>query len=212
MTQKEPLKKRFHVADLETLRAVSDPLRVQILELLLAQELTVRQVAEKLGLLPGKLYYHFATLEKLGAIKVSKTRMVSNMEEKTYRAAAEDIDVDPSLFRLKKGGDNEPLNIALRSTIDVTREDIVRSLEARQFQLEQGASKQPRRFIISRVVSRVSEKRVKEFQTRLDDLLKEFEEEDDVPGKKTDLQPYALSVAFYPSFYFEKPRKKSGKK
>ena len=46
----------FHIADLETLRAISDPLRVQVLELLESQALTVKQVAEKLGLAPSKLY------------------------------------------------------------------------------------------------------------------------------------------------------------
>ena len=57
-------KKRFHIADLETLRAIADPLRVQIMELLEGgQALTVKQVAEKLGLAPSKLYYHFGALE-----------------------------------------------------------------------------------------------------------------------------------------------------
>jgi hypothetical protein len=49
--EKEPRrKKRFHISDLETLRAIADPLRVQIMELLEGQTLTVKQVAEKLGL------------------------------------------------------------------------------------------------------------------------------------------------------------------
>ena len=40
-------KKRYHVSDLETLRAIADPLRVQILELMEGQSLTVKQVADK---------------------------------------------------------------------------------------------------------------------------------------------------------------------
>lgn len=202
--------KRFHISDLETLRALADPLRIQILELLESKALTVKQVAEKLGLAPSKLYYHFGTLEKLGLIEVAETRMVANMVEKTYLTAADGLDIDPNLFKFAKEGDNEPINILLSSTIDATREDIARSLQARQFQLEQGAEEKERRLIINRVVSRVPEKRIDEFQERLVKLIQEFEAEDGT-GKSTD-QPYAMTVAFYPSFYFDKTVKKGKKK
>lgn len=203
-------KKRFHVSDLETLRAIADPLRVQIMELLEGQTLTVKQVAEKLGLAPSKLYYHFGALEKLGLIEVAETRMVANMLEKKFRSNAELVDVDPTLFKFSKEGDNEPINILLSSTIDATRDDLQRSLQARQFQLEQGADEQPRRLIINRAVSRVPEERITEFQERLVNLVKEFEAEDET-SKASD-QPYALTVAFYPSFYFDKASKKGKKK
>src|SRR5215207_1521313 len=98
---KEP--KSFRIKDLETLRALSDPLRVQIVELL-AEDLTVKQVAERLGLAPSKLYYHFTTLEKLGLIEVAETRMVANMVEKLYRSSIDTLDVDPSLFKFSKEG------------------------------------------------------------------------------------------------------------
>ncbi|MBL8063939.1 MAG: helix-turn-helix domain-containing protein [Anaerolineales bacterium] len=199
-------KRRFHVSDLETLRALADPLRVQIMELMEGQIFTVKQVAEKLGLAPSKLYYHFGALEKLGLIEVAETRMVANMMEKTYKSAADILDVDPSLFKFSKEGDNEPINILLASTIDATREDLLRSMQARQFQLEQGAEETPRRVIINRVVSSASEKRIAEFQDRLVKLIQEFEAEDQA-SKPAD-QPYALTVAFYPSFYFDKKSKK----
>lgn len=208
--EKDKEKKRFHIADLDTLRAIADPLRVQIMELLESQSLTVKQVAEKLGLAPSKLYYHFGALEKLGFIEVAETRMVANMLEKTYKSAAHVLDVDPALFTFNKAGDNEPINILLSSTIDATREDLIRSMQARQFQLEQGAEEKPRRVIVNRVVSSTSEKRIEEFQDRLLKLIQEFEAEDKT-SKSTD-QPYALTVAFYPSFYFDKTSKKGKKK
>jgi DNA-binding transcriptional ArsR family regulator len=210
MKKDKEQKKRFHISDLETLRAISDPLRVQILELLESQSLTVKQVAEKLGLAPSKLYYHFGALEKLGFIEVAETRMVANMLEKTYKSAAHILDVDPALFKFSKDGDNESINILLSSTIDATREDLLRSMQARQFQLEQGADEKPRRVIVNRVVSSTSEKRIEEFQDRLLKLIQEFEAED--KSSKPADQPYALTVAFYPSFYFDKTSKKGKKK
>ncbi|MEW6084799.1 MAG: winged helix-turn-helix domain-containing protein [Chloroflexota bacterium] len=203
--------KSFRIKDLETLRAISDPLRVQIVELLIVENLTVKQVAEKLGLAPSKLYYHFATLEKLGLIEVAETRMVANMVEKVYQSRADVMDVDPSLFRFSKEGENESINMAVNSVIDATRDDIFRSLQARQFQLEQGAEEKPRRFILNRIVSRVPEERVGEFQGRLVNLLEEFESENDTSARGAKLQPYALTVAFYPSFYFDEPQKEKKK-
>lgn len=210
--KKEKTPKHFHINDLETLRAVSDPLRIQIVELLSTQDLTVKQVAEKLGLASSKLYYHFGALEKLGMIEVAETRMVSNMVERVYQSNADQLDVDPSLLKFSKGGENESFGILIASTIDTTREDIIRSLQARQFQLDQGAAEQSRRFIINRVVSRISEDRMTEFQKRLVQLIQEFESEDEQGSRKSNLQPYALTVALYPSFYFDKPSKKEKKK
>jgi len=202
--------RHFHVSDLETLRAISDPLRIQILELLEGAPLTVKQVAGKLGLAPSKLYYHFGALEKLNLIEVAETRMVANMVEKTYINSADTLSVDPALFQFSKEGDNESINILLASTIDATREDILRSLQARQFQLHQGSAERERRMIINRVVSRVPESRIAEFQERLVQLVQEFEAEEKT-AKASD-QLYALSVAFYPSFYFDsKPKKKRSK-
>ena len=203
--------KPFRITDLETLRAVSDPLRVQIVELLQDQDLTVKQVAEKLGLAPSKLYYHFTTLEKLGLIEVAETRMVANMVEKVFTASANALDIDPAIFRFSREGDNEPFTTAIASMIDATREDILRSLQARQFQLEQGAPEKSRRFIINRVISRIPEERVQEFQERLVRLLQEFEKENDASVRGSRHQPYALTVAFYPSFYFEKLKKEKKK-
>jgi hypothetical protein len=60
------------------------------------------------------------------------------------------------------------------------------------------------------VISSTSEKRIGEFQERLVKLIQEFEAEDK-NSKSTD-QPYALTVAFYPSFYFDKASKKGKKK
>lgn len=209
--KKNKQSRSFQIKDLETLRAVSDPLRVQIIELLIARNLTVKQVAEKLGLAPSKLYYHFATLEKLGLIEVAETRMVANMVEKVYQSRADVLDVDPALFTFTKEGENEPFHMAITSVIDATREDIFRSLQARQFQLEQGAVEQPRRFILNRLVCRVPEDRVAEFQDRLVNLMQEFEKENDASARGAKHQPYALTVAFYPSFHFEEPKKEKKK-
>jgi DNA-binding transcriptional ArsR family regulator len=71
----------FVIKDYDTLKAIADPLRAQIVELLINDPLTVSQVAQRLGLAPSKLYYHFGLLEKIGLIAVVETRMVANIME-----------------------------------------------------------------------------------------------------------------------------------
>ncbi len=188
----------FVIQDLETLKVVADPLRTQVVELLVADALTVRQVAERLGLASSKLYYHFGLLEKHGLIRVVSTRLVANVQEKLYRAAAVDYDVDKRLLAFSTPEGQENITTLVRTTIDATREDLLRSFQARAFALEQGAAApQPRPVIISRLMSRLSAERADAFRERLHALLREFGAADAGAGA----QSFALTIAFYPSFY-----------
>jgi DNA-binding transcriptional ArsR family regulator len=192
----------FQISNLDTLKVVADPLRSQMLEVLTNEALTVREVAEKLGLSPSKLYYHINLLEKHGLIQVVETRLVANMIEKLYRAAARNLEVDPALFNYSTDEGKENINSVLVTLIDATRDDLQRSLQARYFALEQGAEAHPRRVLINRVMSRVPDERAEEFQDRLAALMQEFAAADNERAAPGALQPYALTIALYPSFYF----------
>ena len=197
----QPLKE-FTITDLETLKVAADPLRTQILEALILQAMTVKQVAEKLGLAPSKLYYHFNLLEKHNLIQVASTRVVSGIIEKQYRAAAVDYEVDRSLLSFTTDAGKETINTLLSNTLDATREDMQRSLQARYFELDRGAEERPRRVVLGRQISRVSEARAGEFLKRLEAVLKEFGAADiAAPHPDDPVQTYALTIAFYPSFY-----------
>lgn len=196
----------FIIQDLETLKVIADPLRSQLLELLIQETLAVKQLAEKLGLTPSKLYYHVNQLEKLGLIEVVETRVVANMIEKHYHAMASNIDVDPELLRFSTPEGQENIHAVLTATIDATREDLVRSLEARAFELEGGAAEQPRRAFINRVLSRLSEEQASQFTARFCELVEEFTQADgESRGPEDEQHTYALMIALYPSFYFKEP-------
>lgn len=193
----------FVIQDLETLKVIADQLRSQLLELLIQETLTVKQLAEKLGLAPSKLYYHVNQLENYDLVEVVETRVVANMIEKLYRATASNFDVDPELLRFSTPEGKENINAVLVSTIDATREDLMRSLEARAFELEQGGQEQPRRAIINRVLSRLSEEQANQFTARFCELVEEFTQADgEAHGPDDELHTYALMIALYPSFYY----------
>jgi DNA-binding transcriptional ArsR family regulator len=194
----------FIIRDLPTLRVIADPLRTQILETITFEPLTVKQVAERLGLAPSKLYYHINMLEEYGLIEVAETRVVSGIIEKQYRSIASQFDVDAGLLNFSTREGKEGVHTILTTTLDTTREDIRRSLEARLFQIEQGAQEQPRNAFVTRHLARIPDARAEAFRARLFELIKEFEAADkETAAAEEELQMYALTIALYPSFYYQ---------
>src|SRR5688572_10061938 len=76
------------VTDLETLKLISDPLRLRMLELLRGEPRTVKELARALGVAPTKLYYHVKLLLERELIRVAETRIVSGITEKRYQVTA----------------------------------------------------------------------------------------------------------------------------
>src|ERR687885_168224 len=86
------------IRDLETVRLISDPLRLQILEALRKEPRTVKQVAAQLDVPATNLYYHVRLLEQRGLIRVTDTRIVSGIIEKRYQTVAYRLSIDRRLL------------------------------------------------------------------------------------------------------------------
>lgn len=197
----------YVIRDLEILRIVADPLRFQIIEALIQQALTVKQLAQQLGLAPSKLYYHINLLESHGIIQVVETRMVVNMIEKLYRTTAPSLTIDPNLFATNTGSNQDMVTNAITMAIDATREDMLRTVQMRLTERDQGVEEQPLTMLTLRKISRISEARAETFRARLNALLSEFEAAGAEPHDADEtLQKYALMIAFYPSLYFKDER------
>lgn len=192
----------FVVRDFETLKVLSDPLRMQIFEALVQAAQSPKQIAERLGLATSKIYYHLGLLERHGLVVVAETRTVANLIEKTYRVTASTIDIDPTLLTFRTVEGQENLYELLAGTLNTTREDILRSFQARAFSLEQGAQPRERAAIINRNLSRLSEARADELRARLLALIAEFEAAEGELDPSAEAEVYAFTVAFYPSFYY----------
>jgi DNA-binding transcriptional ArsR family regulator len=196
----------FHIKDRETLKVIADPLRAQIMEALTTEPLTVKQVADRLGLAPSKLYYHVNMLEKFGFIRVVETRQVANMLEKTFQAVASQLDIAPALLTTTSDEGKDTVYALITSTLDTTREDMLRSIQARYHQLDEGAAEKPRNVVINRDVRYIPDARAEEFAERIKSLLKEFGESEVPPGTPGAMN-YGLALAFYPNFYYEETKK-----
>src|SRR5690349_18190330 len=83
-----PIAKEMFVSDLDAVRALTDPVKMKILEAVGPEPRTVKQLAASLKMVPNNLYYHINQLENLKLIRVVNTRVVSGIIEKQYAAAA----------------------------------------------------------------------------------------------------------------------------
>jgi DNA-binding transcriptional ArsR family regulator len=83
----------------EQLKALGHPLRVRVLEMLGAEgeeELTNRELAQRLGVDPGHLHFHVRMLLKAGLIALADEN--GRGREKPYRAVAKIFRVAPELL------------------------------------------------------------------------------------------------------------------
>lgn len=85
------------IDDLATLRLLSDPLRLRLIEELGVQPTTVKALAKAMGMKPNRLYYHVNLLEQHGLVRVTQTRIVSGIVERTYALVAKHFAVSETL-------------------------------------------------------------------------------------------------------------------
>jgi DNA-binding transcriptional ArsR family regulator len=91
------------INDAASLKALSDPLRLKVLHLLMAhsqRSWTVKEIAAELGQPATKLYHHVKLLEKADLIGDVETRMVSGIVEHRYQTAQRSLQFDDELFGL----------------------------------------------------------------------------------------------------------------
>jgi len=188
----------FVIHDLETLKVMADPLRLQILDVMLDRVCTVKQIAADLNIAPTKLYYHFKQLEEHGLICVVDTRLVSGIVEKLYQASAYNYRVDRTLLSPGTPGSDENLNQMLSTLFDGIRDDIRQSIQAGVIKLakpEQGIPPDHHDMVVQRGMAHMSPERAEAFYARVRELLAEFNDDE---GQENE-QLYTLFITLYPT-------------
>ena len=180
------------ITDVEQLKAISDPLRLQLLERISGEPgrgWTAKELAEDLDTKQTKLYHHLSLLEERGFIRVAATRVVSGIQEKRYGATARSFRVDRSLLT---GADSEvAMAGALDAIFDKARGEIMAGLRSGAINLDPEDPKRHRMGLWASHarLGRANVKRV----MRLIEKLAEAGEADDPDGAD-----YGLVVGFYP--------------
>ena len=158
------------------LKALAEPMRMQILLELATDPMTVKQVAARLETGPTRLYYHFKILEKAGLIRVAERRMVSGIEERTYAATATSWTSEP--------GSTSPAEESeiVDALIEVVRAELELAIAARQGEELGDASSTVPELILTRLA--LTEEEVAEVQRRLETIQADFGETGKAPKGK----------------------------
>lgn len=180
------------INDVETLKVVAEPLRMQLLELMLREPRTAKQLAAALNVPQTKLYYHINLLEGSGLIRVVSTRLVSGIVEKQYRAAAMSYRLSEDVLRIRDEDADATIGAALNAVFDGARADIIRGIRAKLIDPTQDDLR--RKIVIGRKLSRLTDAQLAVVYQRIDELFADFDRDEEADGAPT----YGLTIAFYP--------------
>lgn len=197
------IKDIFTVSDIETLKVISDPLRIQILDnIRLAnnkgENRTVKQLSEVLDLPTSKLYYHISMLEKFGLIKISETQLISGIVEKHYSVTARDIIIDRQLFAtgLEQDEKIKAMISLVDGTLDATRASFLSLLNAVGTEQEVPVRLKGRRAHITRNSVRMKPDQAEIFYDRLLGLVNEFDQQEVASDEEAHI--FSLTTIFLP--------------
>jgi DNA-binding transcriptional ArsR family regulator len=185
----------YTISSLEQVKVVADPLRVRILETIILEPRTTKQIAEILGEKPTRLYHHVDALAEAELIRLVDTRPVRGTTEKYYQAVARSFRTDPGLFSGADAGDDEARALAdVATTVlsNVTEE--VRELVLSGYDLASAEDG-----LLSYVEVHASEDEIRALHDRLHAILTDLQEtccEDDEPSEG--MRRYRLSLAWFP--------------
>jgi DNA-binding transcriptional ArsR family regulator len=184
----------FVISDLETIHIVSEPLRLQILEILKETPKTVKMVAKELGINQVKLYYHFKMLEEHGLLRITEERMVSHLIEKVYQTRARSIRIATDLLVSEKSV-SESSETLLAYVFDKARAKLKKGLQEGWIGSDPTAEPQ-NRFTALRGSMRLAPDQATQFFGRLEALSEDFFAMQSSPPSGGDW--YDFVVAMYP--------------
>jgi DNA-binding transcriptional ArsR family regulator len=166
---------QFVIRDLATLKAVSDPLRLQVLLEMQEGPKTVKEIASTLGVPQTRLYYHVKILERNGLVRVTGRRMVSGIEERSYQAIARNWTIAPELVSSVPGSG------LLSAMLDVVGAELSVALADESREIGDPEGTVP---ALSFTRWYLTPEEVAEVQNRLFSIMEDFGDRDPGPGRK----------------------------
>ena len=190
----EPVAERV-ISDVETLKALSDPVRLRILETMVTaadEAWTVKRLAKALDTNPTKLYHHINILEEREFIRVAGTRVVSGIIETSYRIAQLSLRLDRALLSGAGADVRSSVHDVLAVVFDSVRDEIERGLSSGVIK----SSDDPLSELMIRGLTMVHPDRAVELRRRLRELLAEFDTDD-----PSDVEPGAVAFGYLVALY-----------
>jgi DNA-binding transcriptional ArsR family regulator len=194
------------ISSLEELKALSDPVRLAILDKLMMPlpesadlpVMSVKELAEALQEPQTKLYRHVRQLESVGLIKVASSRMVSGILEQRYQAAQQDLNLAPGFV----GESIDEAEGITRAVFDHFRQGFFVAYRARHTPPagpEQGTSQGPddgpgSKARMAHAIARLSPARAAEVRAKLQEVLACFDQPD---NDDPDAEELSVLIGYY---------------
>jgi DNA-binding transcriptional ArsR family regulator len=184
------------VSEVETLKALADPIRLRILAALMRIEddpvvMSVKELAEQLGEPQTKLYRHVKLLESAGLIRVAATRLVSGILEHRYQASQRDLMFAPGLLR--DSATTDQLEAAFGTIVQLFGEQFFAAVrEGRVGSGEFPPELAYRRHLLMMSETRISASRAAAIRLKLEEVQEEMDAAEDPDGV-----PVSLLIGFY---------------
>jgi DNA-binding transcriptional ArsR family regulator len=188
------------ISDVETLKALSDHLRLKILERMVTrvdEPWTVKELAEALGVSPTRLYHHIDLLVERDLVRPAAQRVVSGIIETSYRVAALSLRLDQKLLATEQADAVTGTSKLLGAVFDAARRDLEKALRSAAHAPDHDSI--PDRPLATHRLAKLTPAQAGEFRKRLEALLAELDDEDARHGSSEpdDTEPYGLVVAMY---------------
>ena len=179
------------ISDVETLKALSDPLRLRILETMVTRAdvpWSVKELAARLDVPQTRLYHHVELLVERDLLRVAEQRVVSGIIETRYQISALSLRLDPALVRAEGAGQTAAREV-ITTIFDETRRDLERILATPAT----GDESPIDRTHLTRGLARLTPARALELRERIGALLAEY----DQPSGGPDATTHHLLVVMY---------------
>jgi DNA-binding transcriptional ArsR family regulator len=198
----------IRISDLETLKVISAPLRVQILERIgLASEAghltTVKQLSEDLDIPPTKLYYHINLLEKHGLIQIAETKVVSGIIEKYYQIAAKRIRADLDISKNTTIDRNEGMALTLSSLKNMFAKaytDLEKSFQHR-LRVSGGEEQETTRMLSTQAMLQLSTDEAQHFIDEMSEIIEKYGDINNPNGLT-----FGLTLVFNPNYHLKREK------
>jgi DNA-binding transcriptional ArsR family regulator len=164
-------KKPLHVRKIdspEAIKALADPLRLQVLTLLMNdhdRSWTVKEIAAALEQSVTKMYHHVNTLEQAGLIRDVETRLVSGIVEHRYASGQRGLEFDDSLYNSSDTRDASLANVT--HMLEEARDDLIAYLGSEDADHE--------RVMIAKARLRLTQDEADELRTSIQVLMDRFQ-------------------------------------
>lgn len=178
------------------LKVLADPIRSFAVYSLVPKAKTARMLADELGVPVTRLYYHLQQLERHGLVFVERTRLVSGILEKHYRAAAREMLLDRDALAGMGRGDPASTEALLGFVFDQSRVEIARGLREGRIDPRKRAPEVDG-LVAWRNVLKLSPAQAARLYAKLHAFWMEYDAIAHAPAE--DGRMYAFAVALYPN-------------